>query len=61
MQDWPPTDDIAEYMPDRFKDLSDAFPMPEYTLRDGLLNLASFLPDHFLKVISNIVSITKMP
>ncbi len=49
LKDWPPNDDIAEYMPDRFVDLFRSFPMPTYTLRDGSLNLASFLPDHFLK------------
>ena len=49
LKDWPPTEDIAEYMPDRFNDLINSFPMPEYTLRDGKLNLAKYLPDYFLK------------
>lgn len=49
LKDWPPTDDIAEYMPTRFNDLINSFSMPEYTLRDGVLNLACYLPDTFLK------------
>ncbi len=33
----------------RFSDLINSFPMPQYTLREGYLNLASFLPDRYLK------------
>ena len=50
LKDWPPTDDIAEFMPDRFADLMKSLPMPEYTLRSGRYNLAGYMPDYFLKV-----------
>lgn len=33
LKDWPPSSDIADFMPSRFKNLERAFPMPEYTLR----------------------------
>ena len=45
LKDWPPTEDIANYMPKRFNDLINAYPMPEYTHREGALNLVSYLPD----------------
>ena len=49
LKDWPPTDDLAEFMPDRFNDLMRSLPMPEYTLRSGRLNIAGYIPDYFLK------------
>ena len=49
LKDWPPTDDIAEFMPDRFNDLMKSLPVPEYTLRSGRYNLAGYMPDYFLK------------
>ena len=49
LKDWPPTDDIAEFMPDRFNDLMQSLPVPEYTLRSGRLNIAGYIPDYFLK------------
>ena len=49
LKDWPPTEDIANYMPNRFNDLINAYPLPEYTHREGALNLASYLPDYCLK------------
>ena len=49
LKDWPPTEDIAEYIPVRFKNFVDAFPLPMYTHREGMLNLASYLPDYCLK------------
>lgn len=36
-------------MPNRFKDLMDTLPLPEYTQRNGTFNLASRLPDFFVK------------
>ena len=33
LKDWPPKEDLAVYMPERFEDLINSFPMPEYTLR----------------------------
>lgn len=52
LKDWPPNDDIAEFMPERFDDLLNSFSMPEYTLRDGALNLvsSSFVVTHKLCV-----------
>ena len=49
LKDWPPDGDIAEYMPKRFNDLVNDFPIQPYTLRRGSLNLASYIPDYCLK------------
>ena len=49
LKDWPPTEDFAETMPNRFQDLMQSLPVPEYTHRNGVLNLASRLPDFFVK------------
>lgn len=49
LKDWPPGEDFSDVLPTRFQDLMNALPMPEYTLRDGHLNLASRLPDFFVK------------
>lgn len=49
LKDWPPSTDIAEYMPKRFNNLFDSFPMPEYTKREGIRNLAAYLPSYCLK------------
>lgn len=49
LKDWPPTDDFAQTLPSRFQDLMAVLPLPEYTLRDGKLNLASRLPTEFMK------------
>lgn len=45
LKDWPPGDDFSELLPSRFQDLMKALPLPEYTHRNGKLNLASRLPD----------------
>ena len=49
MQDWPPADDFAELLPTRFNDLMQALPLPDYTRRDGRLNLAGRLPTCFVR------------
>jgi hypothetical protein len=49
LKDWPPTEDIAHYMPKRFNDLVNAYPIPEYTKREGVFNLAGYLPEYCLK------------
>ena len=49
LKDWPPTEDFSETMPNRFSDLMRSLPLPEYTQRNGVLNLASRLPDFFVK------------
>lgn len=49
LKDWPPGDDFREILPRRFKDLMKALPLPHYTHRDGTHNLASRLPECFVK------------
>lgn len=49
LKDWPPGDDFSEMLPGRFQDLMRALPMPEYTHRNGRLNLAGRLPDCFVR------------
>ena len=49
LKDWPPDGDIAEYMPKRFHDLVHDFPIQPYTLREGNINLASYIPDYYLR------------
>uniref|UniRef100_UPI00358F85A3 lysine-specific demethylase 3A-like n=1 Tax=Myxine glutinosa TaxID=7769 RepID=UPI00358F85A3 len=48
LKDWPPGEDFCDMMPARFRDLCAALPLPEYTQRDGRLNLASRLPSSFV-------------
>ena len=38
-----------EVQPHRFNDIMKALPLPEYTHRGGVFNLASRLPDFFVK------------
>ncbi|CAG5120520.1 unnamed protein product [Candidula unifasciata] len=49
LKDWPPGDDFSELLPSRFHDLMNALPLPEYTQRNGKLNLASRLPDFLVR------------
>lgn len=49
LKDWPPGDDFSELLPTRFQDLMNALPLPEYTQRNGKLNLASRLPDFLVR------------
>ena len=49
LKDWPSTEDFAEVLPSRFQDLMNALPLPEYTHRSGIFNLASRLPEFFVK------------
>jgi lysine-specific demethylase 3 len=49
LKDWPPTEDFSDLLPSRFQDLMKMLPLPEYTHRTGILNLASRLPDFFVK------------
>ncbi|KAL5273620.1 KDM3B family protein [Megaselia abdita] len=48
LKDWPPGDDFAEMLPERYADLMKSLPMGEYTFRTGQLNLASRLPKFFV-------------
>ncbi|XP_005992452.1 lysine-specific demethylase 3B isoform X2 [Latimeria chalumnae] len=49
LKDWPPGEDFRDMMPTRFDDLMKNLPLPEYTQRDGRLNLASRLPNYFVR------------
>ncbi|XP_067852577.1 lysine-specific demethylase 3B isoform X2 [Heptranchias perlo] len=49
LKDWPPGEDFRDMMPTRFNDLMNNLPLPEYTKRDGRLNLASRLPNYFVR------------
>uniref|UniRef100_A0A6Q2YX32 Lysine-specific demethylase n=1 Tax=Esox lucius TaxID=8010 RepID=A0A6Q2YX32_ESOLU len=49
LKDWPPGEDFRDMMPTRFEDLMENLPLPEYTKRDGRLNLASRLPNFFVR------------
>ncbi|XP_068131416.1 lysine-specific demethylase 3A [Hyperolius riggenbachi] len=48
LKDWPPGEDFRDMMPSRFEDLMNNIPLPEYTRREGKLNLASRLPSYFV-------------
>ncbi|KAG5844241.1 hypothetical protein ANANG_G00160300 [Anguilla anguilla] len=49
LKDWPPGEDFRDMLPTRFDDLMENLPLPEYTKRDGRLNLASRLPNFFVR------------
>ncbi|KAJ8952881.1 hypothetical protein NQ318_006497 [Aromia moschata] len=49
LKDWPPGEDFAEMLPTRYSDLMNVLPLSEYTHRCGRLNLASRLPDCFVR------------
>uniref|UniRef100_A0A8C5GLN2 Lysine-specific demethylase n=1 Tax=Gouania willdenowi TaxID=441366 RepID=A0A8C5GLN2_GOUWI len=49
LKDWPPGEDFRDMMPTRFHDLMENLPLPEYTKRDGRLNLAARLPNFFVR------------
>lgn len=49
LKDWPPDEEFSEMLPSRYRDLMQSLPLPEYTKRNGVLNLASRLPDCFVR------------
>ena len=49
LKDWPTADDFIDTMPDRFTDLMQALPLPQYTGREGIFNIAAQLPDFFVR------------
>lgn len=49
LKDWPPDNDFAAALPSRFADLMGSIPLRDYTLRSGRHNLASFMPDFFVR------------
>ncbi|ORX39603.1 hypothetical protein BD324DRAFT_614310 [Kockovaella imperatae] len=44
LKDWPETDDFADTHPALFNDFCDALPAPDFTRRDGVLNLYANFP-----------------
>ncbi|XP_031620510.1 lysine-specific demethylase 3A isoform X2 [Contarinia nasturtii] len=49
LKDWPPGEDFSETLPTRFTDLMKSLPLCDYTKRNGKFNLASRLPECFVK------------
>jgi len=49
LKDWPPEDDFAQYFPRRFSDFMKWIPLPDYTRREGRYNLASYMPEFFVR------------
>ena len=49
LKDWPPDEEFSELLPTRYRDLMSSLPLPEYTNRNGVLNLAGRLPDCFVR------------
>lgn len=50
-ENWPAQEDhFAELLPNHYKDLMNNLPLKEYTVREGILNLASRLPDCFVRL-----------
>jgi len=50
-ENWPAQEDhFAELLPNHYKDLMSNLPLKEYTVREGILNLASRLPDCFVRL-----------
>ncbi|TFY68723.1 hypothetical protein EVG20_g3448 [Dentipellis fragilis] len=46
LKDWPPSMDFKAAFPELFVDFARAVPMPNYTRRDGVLNIASHFPSN---------------
>lgn len=44
VQDWPPKEDFAKEFPELYQDFANAVPIPNYTRRDGVLNVAAHFP-----------------
>ncbi|KAG8198328.1 hypothetical protein JTE90_021577 [Oedothorax gibbosus] len=47
--DWPPAEEFSDVLPTRYDDLMKALPLPQYTHREGVFNMASRLPDCFVQ------------
>jgi lysine-specific demethylase 3 len=50
MQDWPIDADFKDKFPQLYRDFSQALPVPDFTRRDGALNIASHVR-HFRAVL----------
>jgi len=48
LKDWPPDQDFKVKMPEYFDDLMQALPFPQYTSRDGMLNLSKYFPHQYV-------------
>ncbi|KZS95122.1 Clavaminate synthase-like protein [Sistotremastrum niveocremeum HHB9708] len=44
LKDWPPASDFKTAFPDLFKEFQEFVPIPNYSRRDGVLNIASYFP-----------------
>ncbi|WWC69738.1 uncharacterized protein I206_103681 [Kwoniella pini CBS 10737] len=44
LKDWPSTDDFKNTHPELYNDFCDALPVPDYTRREGVMNLYSHFP-----------------
>lgn len=49
MLDWPAGDEFSDIMPSRYENFINVLPLPQYTHRDGALNMASRLPQCFVQ------------
>lgn len=49
MLDWPPGDEFSDVMPSRYDDFMKVLPLHQYTRREGILNMASRLPECFVQ------------
>ncbi|GFR06494.1 lysine-specific demethylase 3A [Trichonephila clavata] len=47
--DWPPPDEFSNILPTRYDDLMKVLPLQQYTHREGVLNMASRLPECFVQ------------
>lgn len=47
--DWPPAEEFSDILPTRYDDLMKALPLPQYTHREGVFNMASRLPECFVQ------------
>jgi lysine-specific demethylase 3 len=48
LKDWPPDQDFRSKMPEYYEDLMQALPFPQYTHREGVLNLAKYFPRQYV-------------
>ena len=50
-ENWPSQEDhFAELLPNQYKDMMENLPLSQYTSREGVLNLASRLPESFVRI-----------
>ncbi|KAG8905755.1 hypothetical protein FRB99_008328 [Tulasnella sp. 403] len=54
LKDWPPTSEFSQEFPELYQDFANAVPIPNYTRRDGILNIASHFPVNEKALIPDI-------